>query len=58
MTLDQDPEHVAQTLRDAVITHGLRFISGFTETHEVKVSEPSMYSTDHELVVEIRRLDI
>jgi hypothetical protein len=58
--MTQDPQRVAERLKDVVIEFGLRRATALTDTHRVIVQEPSIWDIGEkaELETEIRELDI
>lgn len=60
-TLTQDPEVVAESIKDVLIRHGLRRIKATTDTHTITVEEPGLWSEEFdkgELQTEIHEHDI
>lgn len=57
--MTQDPERVAERLRDVVIEFGLLRLRATTDTHIITVQEPSIWDTDaRNLRTDIREIDL
>jgi hypothetical protein len=58
VTPGQEPDRVAERLKDVVIEFGLRRATATTDTHTVSVEEPSIWADKSELEIEITEIDI
>jgi hypothetical protein len=56
--MNQDPQRVAERLKDVVIEFGLRRATATTDTHTVTVQEPSIWEDNPELETETKELEL